>query len=86
MEESTGDRPVRESAAFGDELVARFCVCGCGKELKTEEEHTDYDRVFFNASCRNKDKAQRLRDMRARARQQKICSKCGRPMPKKKDA
>jgi hypothetical protein len=65
--------------------MARFCICGCGNELKTDDGFTDYDRVFFSPKCRNGDKAQRLRDKRARARQKKICSGCGRPMPKKKD-
>lgn len=66
--------------------MARFCICGCGRELKTKDGYTDYDRSFFDAKCRNQDKAQRVRDLRARGRQQKVCSKCLRPMPKKKDA
>ncbi len=67
--------------------MPRFCIDGCGKELLTPDGLTDYDRIFFSAACRNKDKAQRVRDLRARARKQKVCSKCGRAMPrKKKDA
>lgn len=65
--------------------MARFCICGCGQEL-TKDGRTDYDRVFFSGACRNSDKRQRLRDLRARAKEQKVCSKCGRSMPKSKDA
>jgi hypothetical protein len=66
--------------------MARFCVCGCGKELTDDDGATDYDRVFFSAACRNKDKAQRMRDKRARAKKRGLCPVCQRPMPKKKDA
>jgi hypothetical protein len=66
--------------------MARFCVCGCGQELKDKDGNTDYDRVFFNGACRNKDKAQRMRDQRRKAKDQGRCSKCGQVVQKKKIA
>jgi hypothetical protein len=64
--------------------VARFCVCGCGNELKDKDGNTDYARVFFESECRNKDKAQRLRDQRKKMKQQSHCSKCGQRIPQDK--
>lgn len=64
--------------------MSRFCVCGCGNELKDKDGLTDYDRVFFNGSCRNRDKAQRMRDQRERMKKQHRCSKCGNLIKKKK--
>jgi hypothetical protein len=64
--------------------MARFCVCGCGNELKDKDGNTSYDRVFFSSACRNKDKAQRLRDQRKKMKQQIRCNKCGQIIPKEK--
>ena len=67
--------------------MARVCICGCGKELLLKDgSGTDYDRFFFEADCRNRDKAQRMRDMRARAKKKTRCSTCGQPMPNNKKA
>jgi hypothetical protein len=63
--------------------MARYCVCGCGQELKDKSGNTDYERVFFDRTCRNRDKAQRMRDQRARMNKQKRCSKCGSLIKKK---
>ncbi|HKV94930.1 MAG TPA: hypothetical protein VJW20_20460 [Candidatus Angelobacter sp.] len=66
--------------------MARFCVCGCGEELKDQNGNTDYDRVFFSAACRNKDKAQRIRDQRKLMKEKGRCSKCGQMIQKAKPA
>jgi len=64
--------------------MARFCVCGCGEELKDKDGNTDYARVFFSSECRNRDKSQRLRDQRKKMKQQTRCSKCGQLIPQDK--
>lgn len=43
-------------------MRARVCACGCKEELLKEDGAPDFSaRRFFNAVCRNKDKAARLR-------------------------
>jgi hypothetical protein len=43
-------------------MRARVCACGCKEELLKEDGTPDFSaRRFFNATCRNKDKAARLR-------------------------
>lgn len=56
--------------------MARYCVCGCGSELKDKNGNTDYKRYFFNAEHRDKDKTQKMRDQRARIKKMKRCSHC----------
>ena len=60
--------------------MARFCIAGCGTELKTADGLTDYARQFCSDKCRNKDKAQRLRDQRATMKSKKRCSSCTQPI------
>lgn len=66
--------------------MARFCICGCGRELLTKDGATDYDRMFFSTECRSKDKTQRIRDMRAAIKRQARCPRCGQVIPKEKKA
>jgi hypothetical protein len=56
--------------------MARFCIAGCGTELKTDDGRTDYQRQFCTDECRNKDKSQKIRDQRAHMRQKKRCTSC----------
>jgi hypothetical protein len=60
--------------------MARFCIAGCGTELKKEDGSTDYDREFCGKECRNEDKRQKLRDKRAKTKKQKRCSTCTQPI------
>ena len=60
--------------------MARFCVSGCGTELKKEDGRTDYDRQFCSDKCRNNDKRQKLRDQRANMKTKKRCSSCTQPI------
>lgn len=59
--------------------MARFCIAGCGTALKKDDGSTDYDRYFCSETCRNKDKAQRLRDQRAQMKKNG-CSTCLQPI------
>jgi endogenous inhibitor of DNA gyrase (YacG/DUF329 family) len=63
--------------------MARFCVGGCGKELKTKDGSTDYDKIFCGEVCRNKDKSQKLKDQRRKLREKSNCPTCGQKMPRK---
>lgn len=60
--------------------MARYCICGCGKELKTRDGDTDYKRMFFDATCRGRDKAQRIADQRAKYKKRDYCPTCGQPI------
>jgi hypothetical protein len=60
--------------------MARFCIAGCGTELKTEDDRTDYQRQFCSDECRNEDKRQKIRDQRARMRTKKRCTTCTQPI------
>lgn len=60
----------------------RFCVCGCGRELKDKDGETDFTRIFFDSDCRGRDKAARI-DQQRRRKQKKIerrktCPTCKR--------
>jgi hypothetical protein len=60
--------------------MARFCISGCGTELKKDDGTTDYDRQFCDEKCRSKDRAQKLRDQRAQMKTRKRCSRCTQPI------
>ena len=61
--------------------MARFCIAGCGTELLKDDGTTDYDRQFCKSGdCLKKDRAQKLRDQRARMKTQKRCSRCTQPI------
>ena len=60
--------------------MARYCIAGCGKELKKPDGASDYDRQFCDDKCRNKDKANRLRDQRAAMKKKKRCNSCTQPI------
>lgn len=66
--------------------MARYCICGCGKQLVKPNGDTDYDRMFFNKECRNRDKAQRIADERARFKKLSHCPHCGQDIRKNKAA
>lgn len=60
--------------------MARYCICGCGKELKNNDGITDYDRMFFGPACRAADRKHRLRDQRAAMKKKKRCNSCTQPI------
>jgi len=60
--------------------MARFCIAGCGKELKKEDGRTDYGRQFCSEQCRNKDKSQKLRELRAHMKTKTRCTSCTQPI------
>ncbi len=64
--------------------MARFCIAGCGTELKKPDGSTDYKKQFCSPTCRNQDKTQRMRDMRTTIKKQDRCPKCGQVIPKEK--
>lgn len=45
-------------------MEPRVCVCGCGKKLLRRNGAPDYSRIFFDAECRNLDKARRMQAKR----------------------
>jgi hypothetical protein len=62
--------------------MARFCIAGCGTELKKDDGLTDYDRQFCSEKCRSNDRKQKLRDQRAQMKTKTRCSKCTQPILK----
>lgn len=62
--------------------MARFCICGCERELVLSDGSTDYKRMFYSKACRDKDSAQRMRDQRKKIKGKNICPTCRRPMQK----
>lgn len=64
--------------------MARYCICGCGQKLLTSDGETDYKRMFYSKACRDRDKAQRIADSRARYKKLSHCPHCGQEIPKHK--
>jgi len=62
--------------------MARYCIAGCGTELKLPDGSTDYDRQFCSKKCRDKDKSLRLRDQRMKLKAKTNCPTCGQMMPR----
>ncbi len=58
--------------------MARFCICGCNRELLAKDGLTDYTRLFYSKECYAKDKRCRMNDQRIRDRKRGRCSKCMR--------
>jgi PHP family Zn ribbon phosphoesterase len=57
-------------------------MCGCLRELVSDDGLTDYNRMFFSKQCRAQDKKNKLRDDRARIKAQHRCPKCGQTIKK----
>jgi hypothetical protein len=58
--------------------MSRVCQGGCGTKLVKEDGSTDYKRRFCNnPDCRKKDKAARMREIRASIGKAGRCPYCG---------